>query len=344
MVEASFSKDLLAWYDLYARCLPWRNRGAPQDPYQVWISEIMLQQTTVATVIPYFERFITRWPTLESLAGAEEADLLHSWQGLGYYSRARSLHRCAQILLALGGTFPQTEDDLLKLPGIGPYTAAALLTIAFEKKAVALDGNIIRVLSRWALLEGTGESLKKKAYLVGETLLPSQRLGDYTQALMDLGATVCTPQKPVCSLCPVIEGCRAFSQGRSQEFPQAIARKPVPYKYADVFWIEREEDGFFFLQKETKSLLKGLFRFPFSDFQEVKRPSPLFPLKGEWALLMPQVRHTFTHFKLILDVWHMRSSPDVPFPLEGVWVHPRTFPEIAFSTLMKKILKAKQYL
>jgi len=329
---------LLGWYDVHGRTLRWRAKGQKGDPYRVWVSEIMLQQTTVATVGPYFEAFMARWPTLASLASAALDEVLHGWQGLGYYTRARSLHRCAQVLMTQWqGRFPETEKDLLSLPGIGPYTAAAIGTICFEKPWAAVDGNITRVLARHEGLAVAGKALATAVKARAQALLPPERLGDYTQGLMDLGALICTPRKPGCLLCPLGETCVAFNQGTPDAFPLKVPRPPLPVKCGDAFWIQ-DPQGYFFFQKETtQRLLAGLMRPPLSPFEAAFSEAPLFPLQGDWSSIGNGLtRHTFTHFKLQLRSW-MLTVEHRPH-LEGHWVHPEAFPQQAFSTLVQKLL------
>lgn len=334
----AFAEHLLAWYDDQGRTLPWRVKGGKADPYRVWVSEIMLQQTTVSTVLPYFQTFMARWPTLADLGRASLDEILHLWQGLGYYTRARALHACAKKLLEEGGgRFPETEKELLALPGIGPYTAGAILTIAFEKPAVAMDGNIIRVLSRYRALSGTGLPLKKAVYREGLALLPEQRLGDYTQALMDLGAQLCTPRLPQCGVCPVSQDCYAYIGKQTHLFPEKAAPQIQPLKYGDVFWIERMDGAIFFQKEESKRLLGGLMRPLLSPFEPIFKESPLFPMEGDWQVDPSYVTHVFTHFKLILRLWRIQVT-HLP-ALTGLWIHPRDFQDYAFSTLVQKVIR-----
>ncbi len=296
----------------------------------------MLQQTAVKTVIPYFERWMIRWPTLEKLAQAPLPDILHAWQGLGYYTRARNLHACAQQL-AEGG-FPKTEKLLRQLPGIGPYTAAAIRTIAFDQPAVAVDGNITRVLSRYGGIEATGSCLTKAVHQLGKALLPTKRWGDYTQALMDLGAIICVPQKPHCNDCPISSGCYAAQQNKVSYFPIRKKQLPIPQKHGDAFWIERQDGALFFEKESQKRLLQGLFRFPFSAFQSTPITKPTFPFPGNWIRDPEPVIHTFTHFKLFLTIWRL-SSAETPCSLTGQWILRKNLHIYPLSTLMKKVLR-----
>jgi len=298
----------------------------------------MLQQTTVQAVVPYFQRWMNRLPTLEALAQASSDEMMDLWQGLGYYSRVRNMHRTAQILVAQGGKFPKTEKELRSLPGIGPYTAGALLTIAFGQEAVALDGNIVRVLSRYFARPGIGEDLKKCLKPLAQSLLPPQRFGDYTQGLMDLGARICTPQTPQCSQCPVSETCQAFLAGMPRAFPQKAPKLIRPTKYRHAFWMSRPADGAMFLECETtERLLRGLWRFPFSGMTTDPDAPVIFPILGNWTPLDQTVRHVFTHFTLCLRIWKLEWA-DSPFDKPGAWVLPENVFCYATSSLMKKIL------
>lgn len=331
---------LLAWYDQSSRELPWRfKNGQPSDPYRVWISEIMLQQTTVATVIPYFDAFMRRWPTLQDLAAASLDEVLHGWQGLGYYSRARNLHRCAQeVAWNRNGVFPSTEKELLQLPGIGPYTAAAVAAIAFHQPTAAMDGNILRVFSRTHAREEQGLPLKEAVHRISSSLVPLARPGDYTQALMDLGATVCRPRQPLCPQCPWQSSCQAFIQNKVSDFPRLPPKKPLPFRYGLVFWAQRPDGAILLEKRATKGLLGGLMSFPSTPW-EAGVPSDAnttFPLFGNWQRLPEEVVHTFTHFKLFLTVWTGEIALE---NAEGVWVKPEAFQEYAFSTLMKKVTR-----
>ncbi len=312
-----FSEKLLTWYDREKRELPWRR--VVNNPYHTWLSEIMLQQTTVATVIPYFQTFIHKWPTLQNLASASLDDVLIQWQGLGYYSRARNLHRCAQTLAHV---FPTKEEELLKLPGIGPYTAAAIASIAFDQKAAAVDGNVLRVMSRYFAIDVPKpiEDVKEKL----KTLLPNERCGDFTQALMELGALVCRPKNPLCHVCPFLENCQAYSSGKVDVLPVRNLKKKLPTRYATAYII-RQEDGALLLRKRpTRGLLGGMMEVPTTAWEETKTER-----EG------PVVRHTFTHFHFEVEVCHLKD----PSGFEGIWVHPKDLKNYALPTLMKKIIK-----
>jgi A/G-specific adenine glycosylase len=312
-----FSKNLLKWYDQAKRDLPWRM--PTPNPYHTWLSEIMLQQTTVATVIPYFNSFIKRWPTVQDLASASLDDVLTQWQGLGYYSRARNLHKCAQVL---ADHFPDTESDLLKLPGVGPYTAAAIASIAFNQQASAVDGNVVRVISRYFAIEVLNPIGEVRAHVT--TLLPNKRNGDFTQALMEFGALVCRPKNPDCSVCPLQGECRAYAQNRVDYFPLKAPKTKLPTRYATAFIFQREDGSILLRKRPSRGLLGGMMEVPSTDWTTEKTAS-----------VGPIVRHTFTHFHFEVRV---QVSEDGG-AFEGIWVHPSDLPNYALPTLMKKIIK-----
>ena len=360
--KQSLSSKLLEWYDLFGRDLPWRMRGAHSNPYVVWISEIMLQQTTVKTVIPYFYRFTEKYPTIESLAAADIEDVLLLWQGLGYYTRARKLHECARLLTNQnGGEFPKTYKELLKLPGIGPYTAASISSLAFDQREAVVDGNVIRVISRlYGILESTSESLPtitKKA----QELMPETRAADYTSAIMDLGATVCTPKNPTCESCPFQEECVALRDGLIEIIPKIEKLQKIK-KVGKLFWIENET-GEVFIQKRTeKGLLHGLTEFPWAaiEFKEASRNKNAaaesetdlmekipFPIESRnWMKTGKPVKHIFTHIHLTLNIFKIKlSSADFESLNKsadlktGQFVKKENFEDYPFSTLMKKVIK-----
>ncbi|EBA17176.1 A/G-specific adenine glycosylase [Roseobacter sp. SK209-2-6] len=309
------SNDLLSWYDKHARKMPWRVppldrlAGHEPDPYRVWLSEVMLQQTTVAAVIEYFQRFTARWPSVVDLANAEDADVMAEWAGLGYYARARNLLKCARVVAQdLGGAFPDSYAELLKLPGIGPYTAAAIASIAFDRAETVLDGNVERVMARLHdihdPLPGSKELLRGHA----ATLTPSTRPGDYAQAVMDLGATICTPKSPACGICPWREPCAARIAGTAAELPKKTPKKPKPTRQGMVY-LARSPSGAWLLERRPdKGLLGGMLGWPGSDWGETPTPAP--PFEAEWQDIGGEVRHTFTHFHLILRVLHAELPED----------------------------------
>ena len=288
---------LLDWYDRHARTLPWRSPPGtpPPDPYRVWLSEVMLQQTTVAAVKPYFERFAARWPDVAALAAVEDADLMAAWAGLGYYSRARNLLACARTVVRdHGGHFPETAAQLRRLPGIGDYTAAAIAAIAFGEAATVIDGNVERVVARLFAAE------KPLIRAHAAALTPNERPGDYAQAMMDLGATICTPRDPACAICPVSAHCRAFALGRTDAFPVKPPKATRPHRRGYAFWAEAE-GHVLLVTRPAKGLLGGMRALPTSDWGDSPGLDQA-PVAADWRLIEGSVRHVFTHFSLDLGV------------------------------------------
>ncbi|MGR3815611.1 MAG: A/G-specific adenine glycosylase [Cognatishimia activa] len=301
--------DLLEWYDRHARKMPWRvgpaerQAGIMPDPYRIWMSEIMLQQTTVAAVKDYFLRFTDRWPTVTDLANARDEDVMGEWAGLGYYARARNLLKCARVVAhELGGVFPDTEAGLRDLPGIGPYTAAAVASIAFDRKATVVDGNVERVMARIYDHHTPLPAAKPALTEFADALTPDQRSGDYAQAVMDLGATICTPKNPACGICPWRSACCARIQGTASELPKKTPKKPKPIRLGTVY-IARRVDGAYLLERRPdQGLLGGMLGWPGSDWAEAEVPDHPHPIRAEWKELPTEARHTFTHFHLRLTV------------------------------------------
>ncbi|MFZ5608322.1 MAG: A/G-specific adenine glycosylase [Pseudomonadota bacterium] len=312
---------LLAWYDAHGRDLPWRAKGAGQaDPYRVWLSEIMLQQTTIAAVIPYFQRFIARWPTVLALAAADEGQILQAWAGLGYYARARNLIACARYVAHdLGGRFPTTEEGLRALPGIGAYTAAAIAAIAFGQPAVVVDGNVERVMARlFAVADALPQARPRLKALAAE-LTPLQRAGDYAQAVMDLGATLCTPRQPRCPRCPWRARCRAHAAGKAEDYPRRAARKRRPTRQGLAFWLERQ-GHVLLVRRPAQGLLGGMLALPSSPWEsglDHKAALAHAPARAPWRAVPGEVRHVFTHFALDLTVVKARLAADLDIP--GAW-------------------------
>lgn len=305
---STMSGALLDWYDTHAREMPWRvgptarAAGTRPDPYRVWLSEIMLQQTTVAAVRAYFMRFTQRWPTVMDLAAADDADVMSEWAGLGYYARARNLLKCARLIAQdHNGSFPQTYDALLKLPGVGPYTAAAVASIAFDQPATVLDGNVERVMARihdiHAPLPGSKPQLRELA----ATLTPAERPGDYAQAVMDLGATICTPRNPACGICPWRTPCAARVAGTAADLPKKTPKKPKPTRQGIVYLACSREGTWLLERRPDKGLLGGTLGWPGTIWQE-DLPAEAPPFSARWQQHDGEVRHTFTHFHLILRV------------------------------------------
>lgn len=303
------ASNLLVWYDKNRRILPWRAlAGETPDPYRVWLSEIMLQQTTVGAVGPYFQKFVKLWPRVEDLAAASLDDILRQWAGLGYYRRARSLHACAlKIVNEWGGAFPEDETELLALPGFGAYTAAAVRAIAFDQRANVVDGNVERVMARIFAIKTLLPKAKAELRATAEKLLPKSRYGDYAQALMDLGATICTPRNPKCDLCPWRKSCRALALGIAQQLPRRTKPKAKPVRRAIAFVAVNDRGEILLRQRPAKGLLGGMMEVPSSAWREGPMPEledvgAEAPFAARWELLPGTVRHVFSHFTLELRV------------------------------------------
>lgn len=335
---------LLRWYDRHRRHLPWRAApGVVPEPYHVWLAEIMLQQTTVATVGPYYQRFLRRWPTLKKLANAALEDVLQEWAGLGYYSRARNLHKCAQVVIQqYSGQFPPTEKELLTLPGIGPYTAAAIAAIAFDQPANVVDGNVERVMSRLFALKTPPPTLKALVKKAAAPLVPQKRPGDYAQALMDLGATICTPRNPKCRACPLHAQCAAYEEGNPTSLPRRVAKKARPVKHGIAFILTDAEGKIWLRRRPAKGLFGGMLEIPSSSWQlgaprlaDALKAEPGLPGANQWRVLPGQVKHIFTHFELNLLVCHARARRKQA----GVWLAPAAAAKAGLPSLMRKVLQ-----
>lgn len=339
-----FRGDLLAWYDKHRRVLPWRAlSGETQAPYRVWLSEIMLQQTTVQAVIPYFLKFTDRWPDVHALAKAPSEEVMEYWAGLGYYARARNLHKCAQVVSAdYGGVFPDTEEGLQELPGVGPYTAAAIAAIAFNRPANVVDGNVERVMARIHAVTdpvpGSKPQLKKLAAITaaGESARP----GDYAQALMDLGATVCTPSSPKCMICPVMTHCAAKARGIAASLPARTAKVQKPQRHGYIYWIESEGGQILFERRAEKGLLGGTVGLPTSPWVDkaIEKTHLDFILKGKESRVA--VRHGFTHFDLELaGVTAAMGEADIPEGRGYFWITREKAGMLGVPTVFRKALK-----
>ncbi|SMQ59327.1 A/G-specific DNA-adenine glycosylase [Altererythrobacter xiamenensis] len=305
--DTSISRALLDWYDQHARDLPWRARpGAPApDPYRVWLSEVMLQQTTVAAVKPYFAKFTETWPTVEALAAAEEAKIMAAWAGLGYYSRARNLVKCAREVAARGG-FPDKEAGLRELPGLGAYTAAAIAAIAFGQRAVVVDANVERVVARLFAIDEPLPATRKTIRAAADTITPDERAGDFAQAMMDLGSSICTARDPKCLLCPLSDACEGRRSGDPARLPVKPPKKAKPERKGRAFWIERD-DHVWIVRREGEGMLGGMAALPDDGWSAREDGSGDAPVEGEWASL-GAVRHVFTHASLTLEVLRLESS------------------------------------
>ncbi len=337
---------LLTWYDRHARTLPWRvgpgegSQGVIADPYHVWLSEVMLQQTTVATVGPYFEKFIAKWPSIKDLAASNLEDVMKAWAGLGYYSRARNLKACAdKIANQYDGNFPHSAEELQKLPGIGPYTSAAIAAIAFGERTVVVDGNIERVSTRHTANSTPLPQAKDDCRAFMEEVTPEDRPGDFVQAMMDLGATICTPRKPTCSLCPINHDCQAHIQQIVEQFPVKAAKKPKPTRIGAAFVAQRPDGAIWLTKRPNKGLLGGMSVVPTTDWtasQNGATGNAAAPSDGDW-IPHGTIRHTFTHFHLELEVW---SAHIDQLPGDGWWSLRHQVGGEALPTVMKKVISA----
>ncbi len=335
--------DVLAWYDLNRRDLAWRAApGERPDPYRVWLSEIMLQQTTTAAVHSYFRAFVARWPGVAELAAAALDDVLHAWQGLGYYARARNLHACARLVVARhGGRFPDSEAALMALPGIGPYTAAAIAAIAFGRPAAVVDGNVERVMARLFGVRQPLPGARPALRALAATLTPASRPGDYAQAVMDLGATVCTPRDPACAACPWAPACVARARGLIDELPRRAPRAAKPTRHGVAFWVVRPDGAVLLRRRADSGLLGGMMEVPSTPWRAAgwtaAEARAHAPLAARWRRLPGAVRHSFTHFRLELGVLAAEARADAA--ANGVWCPPGRLGEHALPTVMKKIAR-----
>ncbi len=337
--------DLLAWYDRHRRVLPWRaRRGETPDPYRVWLSEIMLQQTTVKTVAPYYAKFLARWPTVEALSRASLDDVLRAWAGLGYYARARNLHACARAVVERhGATFPANREALRVLPGIGDYTAAAVAAIAFDVPSVPVDGNVERVVTRLFAVEEALPAAKPEIKRLAASLLPARRAGDFAQALMDLGATICSPKRPACTLCPWNESCLAFERGDQETFPRKAPKREGRLRRGAAFVAVRADGRVLLRRRPDKGLLGAMTEVLGSEWSDdfdgaqALRRAPRF--KGaKWRRLAGVVRHVFTHFPLELMVFTAQVARATPAPKGARWVKIDDLPGEALPNVMRKVL------
>ncbi len=340
---ADLADRLLAWYDRHARALPWRAKaGERAVPYRVWLSEIMLQQTTVVTVGPYFREFLARWPTVHDLATADLDAVLHAWQGLGYYARARNLYRCARIVSAdHGGAFPDSEEALRGLPGIGAYTAAAIAAIAFGRRATVMDGNVERVVARLFNVTTPLPRAKPELRRLAEGLTPPARAGDYAQAMMDLGATICLPRKPKCALCPLAEACAARRAGSQEALPAKLPKAVRPKRHGVVFWTLRRDGAVLLRRRPENGLLGGLFEVPSTEWRAapwgINEAKTAAPARASWRPLDGVVRHGFTHFELELSLL-VGNTRDAATDGD-LWCPVDRLSDYALPTLMKKVVR-----
>ena len=342
-------RALLAWYDASRRDLPWRYAPRKKaDPYRVWLSEIMLQQTTVKAVIPYFEKFVARWPGVADLAAASQEDVLKMWAGLGYYSRARNLKKCADAVVAdHGGVFPTSEDALRTLPGIGPYTAAAIAAIAFGEKATPVDGNVERVVSRLFAVRQPLPLAKPEIKRLAATLTPARRAGDFAQAMMDLGSEICTPKRPSCLMCPLQQDCAANARGIAETLPFKMPKPERPVRTGIAFLVLREDGCVLLRQRPEAGLLGSMMEIPSTPWEGTlparKEALRSAPVTADWWPMPGQVVHIFTHFRLELTVYRALVSEDAGLTLWADqercrWVKRRDLQGQALPSVMRKII------
>jgi A/G-specific adenine glycosylase len=334
---------LLQWYDRHRRALPWRAaKGESADPYRVWLSEIMLQQTTVKAVAPYYARFLQRFPTVAQLAAAPLEDVLRLWAGLGYYARARNLHACARAVAQQhGGRFPDSEAGLRELPGVGPYTAAAIAAIAFDRHASPVDGNIERVIARLFAVEEELPGAKPRIRACAEQLTPSRRAGDFAQAMMDLGATICTPKSPACVICPWTAACAARARGDQESFPRKAAKKSGALRRGAAFVALRADGHILLRTRPEKGLLGGMTEVPTTEWTHAFDEAAALqqaPLPGAWRRLPGVVAHTFTHFPLELAVYAAHIPAPARAPRGMRWVKLVELAQAALPSLMRKVM------
>lgn len=306
----AFRVDLLSWYDKNHRSLPWRSQSAVHEsPYHVWLSEIMLQQTTVPTVIPYFLKFIDLWPSVKDLAAADNEAVMREWAGLGYYARARNLHKCARVVTEeYDGVFPQNAEELKKLPGIGDYTSAAIASIAFDKPATVVDGNVDRIIARVFKIKAPFPKGKADVWLCAESLSAGRtdRPSAYAQALMDLGSMVCTPKTPKCGVCPISQYCAAYKEDEAELYPRKAPKKKKPRRYAHIYIVTDMNDRILLEKRPDQGLLGGMLGLPTHEWNETKDivfDPPLVAEKDIWTRLDEKIYHVFTHFELEMTVY-----------------------------------------
>lgn len=345
-IKGPTARKLLAWYDRERRAMPWRAAaGETADPYHVWLSEIMLQQTTVTAVTPYFKKFVKLWPDVSALASASRDEVLTAWAGLGYYSRARNLHACAELLVGEhSGQFPASEQELLQLPGIGAYTAAAIASIAFNQRATVVDGNVERVITRQFALATPMPKVKAEVKALVAPMVPKNRPGDFAQATMDLGATICTPRSPSCDLCPWAKSCQAYASGEQLTFPVKAPKKEKPTRRGIVHWAQTQAGDILIEQRPESGLLAAMWQFP-TDEWSVTQPRSAFgetarrasaPFDATWKRVPGLVTHTFTHFHLELAVYQVMVEAGVN-PDRGRFVKMTDLDTYALPSLMQKV-------
>ena len=343
--RAGAAAALLAWYDRHRRALPWRALpGEPADPYKVWLSEIMLQQTTVAAVKPYFLGFLARWPKVGLLAQASGEEVMRAWAGLGYYSRARNLHACAKIVAGpRKGKFPDTEAGLRELPGIGPYTAAAIAAIAFGRPVAAIDGNAERVVARLYSIDTPLPAARLEIKAKAAAMVPVERPGDFAQAMMDLGAMICSPKHPSCAICPLLKFCRGHASGCPESLPRKMPRRARPLRQGAAFFVRRRDGAVLVRTRPPQGLLGGMMEIPGTAWEthfDAASAAKQAPVEASYRKLDKSVSHAFTHFALRLDIY----VADVPSrrraPAGYRFVPDCSLDQEAFPSVMRKIIDA----
>ena len=340
--SGDIARHLLAHYDAHARMLPWRMPPGTGlgNPYHVWLSEIMLQQTTVAAVGSYFHKFTQIWPTFTALAAADDADVMAAWAGLGYYARARNLLKCARVVVAEhDGQLPETEAALLKLPGVGPYTAAAIAAIAFGQRAVVVDANVERVVSRLFAISTPLPQSKMLIRAATDTITPDNRAGDFAQAMMDLGAGICSVRSPSCLICPVAFGCEARRLSNPETYPAKAPKAAKLQRTGSVYWIERD-DHVWLMRRSDKGLLAGMRALPDDQWTARLDGHGTPPASALWRRLPVQVSHVFTHFSLILDIAVTSWPAGVAEPGEGEWWPVKSLDKAGLPTVFRKAAEA----
>lgn len=348
-MAGEITQKLLAWYDTARRDLPWRTPpGEKADPYHVWLSEMMLQQTTVPAVIPYYHAFLRRWPTVEKLAAAELDEVLAAWAGLGYYARARNLHKTARMISSeWGGVFPDNAEALARLPGVGPYTAAAIAAIAFDRPEAVLDSNVERVVARLFAVCTPLPAGKAKLLKLAACLTPAARPGDFAQAMMDLGATLCTPRAPSCGSCPLGGLCAANRRGLAAQLPVRAPKPNRPIRRGAAFVAIRADERVLLRRRPERGLLGGMMEPPTTEWntRRPSRPRALAsaPVAARWRRLKETVRHTFTHFHLELDVYRAEVGAETPLlpaaaPEHCCWILRSELADQPLPSVMRKVL------
>lgn len=333
---------VLAWWDDHRRELPWRALpGEGADPYRVWLSEVLLQQTTAAAAAPYFLRFVGQWPRVEALAEAPLDEIMRAFAGLGYYSRARNLHACAQEVARRGGRFPRTERELRALPGVGAYTAAAVAAIAFGEKAAPVDGNIARILTRLHAIEAPILAARRQIGAAAAALTPADRPGDFAQALMDIGATICRPRNPDCPACPLNGDCTAYAMGQAEAFPRRGAVKAKPLRLGAAFFARRADGAILARWRPPKGLLGATLELPGGPWENDKTAAidvRHAPFPARWRRLPGEVEQVFTHFVLRLTLYAAEVGPVAPLMDGAIWIEPEATDNAGFSSVMLKAL------